>query len=150
MRRRTFRNSKGRRKSRSLKGGACPPGMPQRLCQKHEEKMKRNKYRVTRNFKLNLEQALRNRERRLMPEEERVAQARAAFNWKSSVPRFKAIRSGEVHENNIKFDNENVHEATNLNFPEPTGQPAAFNTITGPPPLEAMRRRIYKNNNNIY
>ncbi len=149
MRRRTFRNGKGRRRrSAKLHGGACPPGVPARICQKIEEREKRNKYSVTRNFKSNLEQALRNREKRLMPEEERAALARAKFNWKSSVPKFNAIRRGDVEEEN-NINNTNVHDATNINFPLPKGEPAAFGAITSPPPLGTMRRKIYKNNNNI-
>ncbi len=129
-------------------GGACPPGMPPSICHKREEREKRNKYSVTRNFKINLEQSLRNRERRLLPEEERVAEARAAFNWKSRVPRFNAIRRGDGNENNISNKNlQNIHNATNLNFPLSTGTPAAFNTFTGPPPLGPMRKKIYRNNN---
>jgi hypothetical protein len=146
MRRR--KTSKRRRSRRRLQGGACPPGLPLRLCQKHEEREKRNKYSVTRNFKTNLEQSLRNRERRLMPEEYRVSELRERFNWKSRVPKFNAIRRGEGNENNIS-NNEllNIHSATNIDFPLPTGTPAAFDTFTGPPQLGPMRKKIYKNNN---
>ena len=138
------------RRSMNLRGGACPSGMPPRACATYEATQKRRKYSVTRNFKLNLEQALRNRERRLMPEEQRVSELRERFNWKSRVQRFNAIRRGEGNENNISNKElEHVHIATNLDFPEPKGTPEAFNTIGGPPPLEHMRRKIYKNNNNL-
>ncbi len=145
---RRMKTSKRRRSRRRLQGGACPPDLPPRLCQKYEEREKRNKYSVTRNFKTNLEQRLRNRERRLIPEEQRAAEARARFNWKSRVPRFNAIRRGQGNENNLSNkDLQNIHSATNLNFPVPTGTPAAFNSFMGPPPLGHMRKKIYRNNN---
>ena len=144
MRKRTLRSRK--RKTRKQRGGACPPHMPPRICAKQEERAKRNTYSVTRNFKSNLNQAIRNRERRLIPEEVRIAEARSTFNWKSRVPKFNAIRKGEVNNNLSNEEIQNIHEATNSDFPEVTGKPEAFNAFTGPPELGPMRKKIYRNN----
>ena len=152
MRRKTYkRSSKTRRRSRTFRGGlACPTGYPPRMCEKYMQKWKslgiEPEHIVTENFKKNLEQTLRNRERRLIPEEERVAELRAKFNWKSKAPRFNAIRKGEINNNLRNNELQNIHEATNSNFPEPTGKPQAFNTFTGPPTLGPMRKKIYRNN----
>lgn len=153
MRRSTRKRSKKTRsRGRTLRGGlACPNGYPPRMCEKYMQKWKslgiEPEHIVTPNFKSNLKQSLYNREKRLKPEEVRVAEARAKFNWKSRVPKFNAIRKGEGIYNNISNSQLlNVHEATDVNFPEPTGRPHAFNTFTGPPAYGPMREKIYRNN----
>ena len=139
------------RKTRKQKGGLdCPRGLPPRMCDKYKQKWSAiaidQDHFVNRNFKSNLNQTLRNRDRRLIPEDIRVVEARSKFNWKSRVPRFNAIRKGEVNNNLSDEEIQNIHEATNSDFPEVTGKPEAFNTFTGPPELGAMRKKLYRNN----
>lgn len=127
--RRTVKRRRQRRsKTVKQRGGnyECPSGMPARLCEKQKEKWQRlglsPQHLIPSNIKRNIKNAVANRERRLMPEEERVLLARKRFNWKSRVPEQNAMRKGLGNTNNVLNVNlQNLHEATNANFPyDPT------------------------------
>ena len=155
MRRKTQKRSSSSRKSRKAQRGGleCPKGYPPRLCDKYMQKWKNRgmdpEHVVTPNFKRNLRQSLYHREKRLLSEEERVKQAREKFNWKSRIPKFNEIRRGLGRNNNISNNQLlNVHEATNVNFPEPTGVPEIYTSFPTVELLqeEPMRKKIYRNN----
>ncbi len=136
-----------RRRQRSSKGGfTCPSTMSKRLCDKYTKIGVDPLHIVSQNFKWNLGMALRNRERRLMPEDQRVAEARNRFNYKSK-------RWASLPKNNSNITNSmvlNVHEATNSNFPANTGEtPMAFVGLTNwvrPELNKTIRKKVYKNN----
>ncbi len=134
-----------KRKNRSRKGGfTCPPSMSQRVCDKYKRLGLDPGHRVTGAFKVTLNNALRNRERRLMPEEQRVAEARNHFNYKSKRWRSHSNNNSNINNSNLV----NVHEATNNNFPANTGEtPGAFVGFQYLP-IEntTIRKKVYKNN----
>ena len=123
------------------------------MCEKYIQKWKNRgmdpHHGVTSQFRGNLKQALYEREKRLMSEEEYVKHARERFNYKGRDLKLNSIRKGFGRNNNIKNEELlNVHEATNANFPEPTGVPeiyTSFPTIASLPEPEPMRRKIYRN-----
>ncbi len=88
-------------------GVLCPPEFPPSLCKLYIEQ-------------LNVNQALRNKEKNMLSENVRVQQARKSFNWKSQDPKFAAIREGTYINNINNSELLNVHEATNENFPNNT------------------------------
>jgi hypothetical protein len=124
--------------------------MPSRVCNRWKRIGVDPEYAVTRNFKFNLRQALSNREKRLLPENVRVQEAQQRFNWKSSNPKFNRIRRGNYNNNILNTELQNVHEATNANFPANTGKtPMAFTGLTDrllPELNTTIRKKVYRNN----
>jgi len=157
MRKRTYKRRIQQKKTRknraqTLRGGGCPSDMSARLCDRYKRMGMDPEYAVTRNFKFNLRQALSNREKRLLPENVRVQEAQQRFNWKSSKPKFNRIRRGNYNNNIFNAQLENVHEATNANFPANTGEtPMAFTGLVDrvlPELNTKIRTKIYRNNIN--
>lgn len=118
-------NKKTRRRRRlsfKLRGSGtqnnnCPQEIPKHVCKKYKKLGVTPKRLLGSEMRWEIRNVAANFEKKRLPENQRVAAARARFNWKSQNPRQMAIRQGE-NSNNLR-DNSliNVHEATNEDFP---------------------------------
>ena len=106
-------NRRRRQVTKKQKGGdyVCPQGMPPRTCE--TLKKKHSLPKISRNLRNSIKAAVKLRNWRLLPEEERIGRQKAY--WQKFVNARTSTSSGNYNRNNNVNDT-NLHEFTNENL----------------------------------